>query len=454
LLIKDNVNKIILMVFDERKVEITYMTILSSASKLISFNAIDIWNINENKFKTDSINIFFQDNLNSDNVSYNALLPAVLKRGCVHYPSFKDIALKLEDMYGAVFDCDVIKKGEQQIVQLYIEFIKGVYTDDKEEIYEKALDLVYRIITEPVTEGNAFRQDYTNLEKYNMEKRIEARVNDKMQYAVDRCIENMCSEEPFGIYDYGTVPGLLDIDASGLYNYHKQFLKTRPIKIFITGNYEYKNFEYVKEVFNRIERSNIKDVGTGDIMIDIKDVKNITERMNINQSKLSMGFRTYTLHSEDSYFDMLVCNGILGGGIHSKLFQNVREKESLAYYIFSRLEKFKGLMIVSSGIDEKNKDKTVEIILKQIEDIQNGIITDYEFNSTIKSIETSINSLKDSQLHLVDFYLNQDIMGTTDTLDTMLKKIKNVKRENVIEAAKKIKLDTVYLLAPNSERVM
>jgi predicted Zn-dependent peptidase len=430
------------------------MAILKSASKLLSFNGIDIWNINEDKFKTGSINIFFQDNLIIKNVSYNAILPAVLKRGCVPYPSFKDIALKLEDMYGAVFDCDVEKKGEQQIIQFNIEFIKEMYTDDKEDIYRKALDLVYRIITEPVTEGDAFKRDYTNLEKENMKKRIQSRVNDKMQYAVERCIENMCSEEPFGIYEYGSVSGLMNIDESALYNYYKQFLKTQPVKIFITGNYEDKHFEYAKEIFSRVERNNVKDVGTGNIMIDIKDVKNITERMNINQSKLSMGFRTYTLPSEDSYYDMLVCSGILGGGIHSKLFQNVREKESLAYYIFSRLEKFKGLMIVSSGIDEKNKDKTVEIILKQIEDIQNGIITDYEFDSTIKSIETSIDSLKDSQLHLVDFYLSQDIMGTTDTLDTILGKIKNVKRENVIEAAKKIKLDTVYLLAPGNERMM
>jgi predicted Zn-dependent peptidase len=419
-----------------------------SVSKLLSFNGIDVWNIETDKFKTDSINIFFHDNLSSEDVSYNALLPAVLRRGSSKYPTFKDIALALENMYGAIFDCGVTKKGEQQIVQFYIEFIKDRYTSDKEKgsLYRKALELVCGIITEPVLEQGIFKKDYTVLEKENMRKKIEGRVNDKMQYALDRCIEHMCKEEPFSIYDYGTVEGLEGIDAQGLYSFYEKLAGTFPIRVFTTGDLSEKDIEYTRQVFGKIGRKDIKPVGTGEINVDVKDVKNITEEMEVNQSKLTLGFRTYTHPSQENYFDLLVCNGILGGGMHSKLFQNVREKESLAYYIFSRLEKFKGIMLVSGGIDAKNADRTVEIIQKQLDDIAKGNITDYEFDSTIKTLETGINSLKDSQMQLLDFYLSQDITGGKDTLDMMINRIKNVKKEGVVEAARRLKLDTVYLL--------
>ena len=119
---------------------------------------------------------------------------------------------------------------------------------------------------------------------------------------------------------------------------------------------------------------------------------------------------------------MMVYNGILGGGIHSKLFQNVREKASLAYYAFSRLEKFKGLMVISSGIEMKNKDKALEIILQQLEEIKKGNISDYEFESTMKTIETGIKSLKDSQMQIVDFYLSQAVAGTKDSFDDIIDK--------------------------------
>jgi len=174
--------------------------------------------------------------------------------------------------------------------------------------------------------------------------------------------------------------------------------------------------------------------------------------MSVSQGKLSLGFRTGTAPNDNDYYSLLVYNGILGGGIHSKLFQNVREKASLAYYAFSRLEKFKGLMVISSGIEIQNRKMAEDIIMDQLKEIENGNITDYEYSSTLKAIETGIKSLKDSQLHIVDFYLSQVVGGTEDTLDGIIGKIKKVTRQDVIDISKRIKLDTVYFLTAESSQ--
>jgi len=179
------------------------------------------------------------------------------------------------------------------------------------------------------------------------------------------------------------------------------------------------------------------------LMVKSKDV---TEKLNVNQGKLSLGFRTNTSPDSSDYYALVVYNGILGGGIHSKLFQNVREKASLAYYVFSRLEKFKGLMVVSSGIEIENRDKALGIILEQLEQIKAGNISDYEYETTLNVIETGIKSLKDNQISIVDFYLSQTVAGTNDDFSSFIEKIRKVKREDVIRIAEKIKLDTIYFL--------
>ncbi|MCX8130118.1 MAG: insulinase family protein [Clostridia bacterium] len=415
-------------------------------TKVASYNGIDVYNIKTNKFKTNSINIFFHDNLSRENASKNALIPAVLRRGCVPFPSFQEIALYLEGLYGAAFDCGVVKKGERQIIQFYTEFVADEYTVEKADLLENTFNLLIDIITNPVLESGHFKTEYVAQEKENLKRLIEGRVNDKVQYAVDKCFEEMCRDERFGIFEYGAVSDLDSIDAANLYEHYKTFLESLPISIYFTGNTSEERIKALTGRLSGINRNNLKNVDISKVGKDVKEIKNITEKMSVNQAKLSLGFRTNTASNDKDYYSLLVYNGILGGGMHSKLFQNVREKGSLAYYVFSRLEKFKGLMVISSGIESQNKDKAMDIILRQIDDIKNGEISDYEFDSTIKTIETGVKSLRDSQLHIVDFYLSQAVVDTNDSFSTIIEKVKNVSKEDVIDISKRVVLDTVYFL--------
>ena len=415
-------------------------------TKIASKNGIEVFHIKTDKFKTNTINVFFYDNLSSERASLNAMMPAVLRRGCQSFPSFKEIALYLEELYGSSFDCGVTKKGERQIIQFYIDFVSDKYTGEASSLFEKAFDLLYEIMTKPLLENGAFKNEYIEQEKENLKKLIESRVNDKVQYAVDRCFEEMCKNEPYGVHEYGSISDVAAIDAQGLFKHYQEVLETLPAYVFVTGNIEEDKIQKMLNKLFQIKRSSIKDVDPGKVEKVVDELKNITEKMNVNQGKLSLGFRTNTPPGHKDYYSLLVYNSILGGGMHSKLFQNVREKESLAYYVFSRMEKFKGLMIVSSGVEIENREKAMSIIEEQMEEIRNGNISDYEYDSAIKSIETGIKSLKDSQLQIVDFYLSQALTGTNDTFDTIIEKVKKVSRQDVVNVSKKIHKDTIYFL--------
>ena len=414
--------------------------------EIASFNGIKVYQIKTNKFKTNSINIFFHDNLSRENASKNALLPAVLRRGSVKFPTIQDISLYLEELYGAAFDCGVTKKGENQIIQFYLDFISDKYANGDPDLTKKAFDLLFEIITKPVTENGVFKKEYMEQEAKNLKELIESRVNDKVQYGVDKCLEVMCENEPFGIFDYGNIEDISGINESSLYEHYKYFLETLPVYVFISGDINDEQTGYVIGKLKQIKRGNVKNIQSVNMENHVIKVKEVTEQMNVNQAKLSIGFRTNTEPSSEKYYKLMLYNSILGGGIHSKLFQNVREKNGMAYYVFSRLEKFKGLMVISGGIEINNRDKAYDVIMKQLEDMKNGNISDYEFESSVKSIETGIKSLKDSQLQVVDFNLSQIIAGTKDSPDDIIQKVKKVSRQDVIDIAKNIEMDTVYFL--------
>ena len=426
------------------------MNLNETNNKLFEINGISVYNIKSQRFKTNTINIFYQDNLNRDSVAYNALFPSVLRRGSESYPDLRSINLHLEELYGAIFDCGIVKKGERQIIHFYFEYVADKYSFNNSNNFKSGVDFLLDIIYNPALENGRFITQYVEQEKNNLKMLIEGRTNDKLNYALERCYEVMCEGEPFGLYEYGTTAQIDAINTQDLYEHYQKAVSTLPAIVFITGEITEQDLNYLKDRLSMVKRGAVKGLLQSVVKKYVKDTKYFDEKMDVNQAKLSLGFRTHVTPKENDYYALMVYNGILGGGMHSKLFQNVREKAGLAYYIFAGLEKFKGLMIIGSGIDIKNKQVAMDIIMKQLESIKNGDISQYEFESTIKSLETGVHSLKDSQLQVVDFYLSQIISDTHDTLEGLLQKLKRVTKKDVVEVAKKLQLDTVYFLTAKS----
>jgi predicted Zn-dependent peptidase len=416
------------------------------AESISSFNGIDVFRINTDKFKTSSIHFFFQDNLTRANVTKNALLPAVMRRGTEKYPTLRDISMKLENLYGASFDCGVTKKGERHIMHFYVDFLSKQYVPGGTDTFSEGLGLLWDVITKPALINGKFNEDYLVQEKDKLRILIEGRVNDKMQYSVDRCLEEVCRNEPFGIYDYGFKEDIEAITSDELTAHYRTMLESFPLQVWLAGNITDSEADSAVRLLKELPRRNIVTLLNGFVEKEKPEPRYVTETMNVTQGKLCLGYRTNTAADSGDYPALMVFNSILGGGVHSKLFQNVREKASLAYYAYSRLDKFKGLMVISSGIEIGNKGKALEIISRQLDDIANGIVSDQELETAVKSIETGLKSLTDSQHSMVDFYLSQTVSGTRDDFADIMKKVKTVKKDDVIRISRRVGLDTVYFL--------
>jgi predicted Zn-dependent peptidase len=341
----------------------------------------------------------------------------------------------------------VQKRGERQILRFTMDLVNEDFVG-KDGLLAQALYFLNRIITKPVLEGSMFKSDYVNQERENLKNRILAMINDKMQYSMERCIQEMCRGEKYARYVLGSIDDLASLDPEKLFDVYKDIIKTSPLDIFIVGDVDAEKVATLVNNSLDLERSQIKLIPETMIKkIGLKR-REVVERMDVSQAKLNIGFRTNVSVNQDEYFPLVLYSGILGGGPHSKLFINVREKSSLAYYAFARLEKHKGLMLIGSGIDPKNYEQTLDIIMEQVEDIKHGRISDTEFTASVNAITTSLRAAKDDQGQLVDYYLGNAVTEARYTLEDFISEIQKVKPEDVVDVSRKVKVDTVYLLSP------
>lgn len=407
---------------------------------------IDLYVLPTNKFKTVSISYCFHRDLD-EYYTYNALIPAVMRRGCEGYETLRDMERYLESQYGAIFDVGVQKRGERHLLRFSMDVVNDSFIPHGDTaVVAQAFHFLNRIITKPVLEDGVFKSEYVEQEKENLKNSIEALINDKMAYSTERCLQIMCENEKYRRYVHGSVEDLSKIDASSLYAVYRDIIATSPLDIFVVGDVEHLDIEQILENSLDLERGIIKSIpGTIIKKVGVKPKEHI-EKIDITQGKLNMGLRTNTSFTEEAYYPLVICSAVLGGGPHSKLFMNVREKSSLAYYAFSQLEKYKGLMLIGAGIDFENYEETVEIIKEQLEDIKNGNISDKELDASKKSVITSLKAMQDQPGQIINYYLGNVIGNTDKTIDDYIGAIEAVEKDHVSQVAKRIKLDTIYFL--------
>ena len=261
----------------------------------------------------------------------------------------------------------------------------------------------------------------------------------------------MFSGTELAVFRYGTIDGIKAINEKDLYEYYKSVLEESPIDIILSGEWDEERIaEKIKTAFSGInfKKSSIKKT---DSFYADREVRNFTEEMEVTQAKLSMGFVTGVSATSDDYFPMMVANSIFGGGAHSKLFNNVREKLSLCYYASSGMGRFDGALVVNAGIENVNFEKAYNEILAQLKDLQEGKVSELEYVSSINAIVNSLKSCRDDQFAMQSFMLSEKVSETDRDLDEVIEKIQNVTLEDAVLASAKIKLDTVYFLKGVSE---
>lgn len=420
----------------------------------MKYNEIDIkkgiklHTIKTEKFKTNLIAVMLTTKLDRKNITKNALIPAVLRRGTKFMQTQEDINKKMEDMYGASFDCGLDKTGDNQILKFYMETVNNEFLpQDAENMIKSSIEKIFEIIFNPYLENGVFKKEYVEQEKENIKQIIDGKIDSKARYALDRCIEEMYKNEPFGLYKFGYVEDLKDINEKNLYEYYLELIKTCKIDIYISGIVDENIHNIIKQNEN-IEKLQERKPDFKEFELvkkENEEAKEIQESMEVTQGKLIIGLDVNIL-DKDARYKIMIYNSLLGGSANSKLFQNVREKASLAYTASSSYYRFKNNIFINCGIDIPNYQKALEIIKKQIEDMKNGDFTDEEIENAKNGIIASIKTIDDEQDTEITYYFGQELSGTKTSLEEYIENIQKVNKADVLEVAKQISINTIYFL--------
>lgn len=404
---------------------------------------INLYYIPMTKLKTTTIGVYMHRNLCEEEVSKNALLPYVLKRGCRLCQDSEAVAKYLENLYGASFGASGMKMGDDQIIYLGFGTISDRYAPNGETLSKDITKLMMSVLFEPA----AFTDEIIEQEKKNAVDRILAEINDKRMYAMLRCTQEMCKGESFALSSLGTKEGVEAVTSKSLKEHYENIITSSAIDIYVCGDADINALaEEIKRYTDKIAFKDAK-IPKSEIFKGQGGIKNVTDHMDVVQGKLCMGFKTGIRADDSDYIPLMVMNSIYGGGAHSKLFNNVREKLSLCYYASSNLIKQKGIMFVNAGIEFQNFEKAYDEILAQLDAVKNGDISELEFTSSISFILNNLESYKDEQRMMQIYYLEQKASDTNYSIDELKEKVSRVTIEDVKRAAKKVELDTVYFLA-------
>lgn len=416
---------------------------------------IKLHTINTNKFKTNLIAMFLSIPLTRENVTKNSLLVSVLRRGCEQFKTQEEISKKLEEMYGAEFNCGLDKLGKNHVLKFYIESINDEFLPQNgENMLKQSIEILSEIVFNPLTQNGEFNEEYINQEKENVKQIIEAKKDNKARYALFRCVEEMYEDKPQGLYKYGYVEDLENINAQNLYEYYLNLIDTCKIDIFVSGKLENIDVENIIEDDENL--SKLKDrepeynINKPEPKNKIEQANKVEEKLDVTQGKLVIGYDVEASKEDIEnkkfrYIGMLY-NAILGGTATSKLFQNVREKASLAYTASSSFSYYTGNIFVNAGIEIENFEKATDIIKEQIEAMKQGDFTEEDLQNAKKVIVSNIAGISDEQDTEIIYFLGQELSGNNVSLEQYAEFVQDVNKNEIEDFAKKVNINTIYFL--------
>lgn len=409
---------------------------------------IKLHTIKTEKFKTNLIAIMLTTKLNRENVTKNALVPAVLRRGTKNLTTQEEINKKLEEMYGASLDCGLDKTGDNQVLKFYIETVNDEFLpQEAENMLKTSLEKIFEFVFNPYLENGCFKKEYVEQEKENIKQIIDGKIDNKARYSLDRCIEEMYKDKPYGLYKYGYVEDMKNINEKNLYEYYQQLINECKIDIFVSGIIDEETENIIKNNENIIKLKDREPQYNEPKIIAKRTEKenNVQESMDVTQGKLIIGM-DLDIDDDNLRFDVMIYNSIFGGSANSKLFQNVREKASLAYTASSSYYRFKNNIFINCGIEIKNYEKALEIIKQQIEDMKKGDFSDEEVENAKKGIIASIKTIDDEQDTEITYFFSQELSKSKCNIEQYMQRISEVTKDKVVDVANKVSINTVYFL--------
>ena len=401
--------------------------------------------VQSDKFKTGCFSLNLLRPMKKEEAAANALIPSVLLRGSETCPDIASISAKLDELYGASVGTLVRKKGEVQLVGFYCDYVQDEYVD--EPVFAPVMAFLAELLLNPRLENGAFPEAVVDSEKLNLENAMLSRINDKRTYAASQLIRTMCAGQPYGIPRIGDPDDLTEITAKSLYAHYRDLLATSRVELFYMGSLS-------PETVAKVLQTVLADLPRAEAFVPVgttpapaaRPVQEKTERLDVTQGKLSLGFFTDITAKDPRYPALVLAATVFGGGATSKLFTNVREKMSLCYYASASFEKFKGVLSVSSGVEFSKLETAKTEILRQLEACKAGDITDDELESARGYLVSDLKIAMDSPGRLDDYYMGQILLEQDGTMEDLASAIARVTKQEAAEAIQALRLDTIYAL--------
>lgn len=404
--------------------------------------------ITDKRYKKNLISVAFSTQLSEDTATENVIVPVLLTKCNSKLPTYKAFNNKMSRLYASGIGGTAGRQYDLQTISFGAYYLDDIYALSGEKMTGIMTDILIDCLTSPVTENGVFSEKFVELEKKTVIDNIETAINDKRSYAIERAMKTICKGEPASVCSYGTVEKAKLITPDSAYKAYRRMLETMPCEIICTGC---SNFDGVAEKFAAaFEKAGRHDIENTTIALSpVKtQTEEVTERLTVNQSKLVLGFKS---HSDDDAA-LVLLQKIFGGTTSSKLFRNVREKMSLCYYCSAARNDLKGIMLVNSGVENENIEKTKEAVIDQLEEIKNGNFTNEDINFAEMAIKNDFKSVADSAGNVSNWYFDCIRKNDIVTPEEKLGRYLGVSKERIIAAAKSMVLDSVYVLTGNENR--
>ncbi len=400
--------------------------------------------IKTDKFKTITMRIIFHSPIKKEEITKRLALSEILLQSSNKYPTRRDLTIKAEELYSADVYSHTGRIGNYVNTSFTISVLNDKYTEDGN--VEKAIEFISDVILNPDIDNNAFKKDKLDVVKNNIKVSIEAEKEDPTNYSLMRLGESFDKTSPVSFRMTGYKEDLDNINTSNLYEFYKKMINNDYIDIYIVGNYDRRDMlQLVKKIFRFRTIKKIKG------SYELKPKKCCSRRLiaretiNNSQSKLAIACPISKLTQYEKQYVLPLVNIIYGGGSDSKLFKEVREKNSLCYSIYSSTRRLDSLLIIQAGIDRENYKTTLSLVTKLLEEMKKGKFTDKDINTAKELYKTSINSIEDYEYQIINEYFKEKILSL-DNYNDRFKNIDKVKKSEITKVFRKINMDTVFLL--------
>lgn len=412
--------------------------------KKINFGPFNLHMVKTDRFKTTTIELIFCNEIEKEKITITNFLASAMCYSTKKYNTKIEFAKKLEDLYSAKVFPSCYRLGKVYNVDINMIFLNDKYSE--KGLLKEGFDLLKEIVFNPNVTNNSFDEKTFNVIKNDEKSHIERVKEDPRRNSMLKLLENVNKDEKYSYNTDGYMEDLEKITKENLCDFHKKFINESIIDLFVVGDFDFDEVEnIVKEKF---PFKGIREVNFNPIIdskIHNKKIKELYEKDNTNQAKLSIACTLEDLTDYERFCVLNIYNIILGGSADSKFFKNIREKYSLCYYVSSVGNKLDNLLLISSGITKDNYKKIMTLIKKEMDDMKKGNFSDEDLDKAKKYYLSILEEIDDKPNQIIASYYAMDRINT-DSLEERKRKTAGVTKEEIMKLAEKIFLDTSFLL--------